>query len=96
MRTAKKIVLVSRRGYDPSSDALLRELIARRIELFCAVGRQCGVWERAMDELVIGPTGEGDWHVTTTSHPGETVAAVVAFAEQWTLDEPSETEVIEI
>ena len=49
-----------------------------------------------MDELVVGPVGEYQWHVTTTSHPDETVADVVAFAESFHLDEPSTVEVIEV
>ena len=96
MNNAKKVVLVSRRGYDPSHDDLLRNLINRKIALFCAVGRQCELWEEVMDELVVGPVGEYQWHVTTTSHPDETDADVVAFAESFHLDEPSTVEVIEV
>jgi hypothetical protein len=96
MSNAKKVVLVSKRGYDASHDGLLRSLIARKIELFCAVGRQCELWEEVMDALVVGPTGECEWHVTTSSHPSETVDEVVEFAKNWRLDEPSEVEVIEV
>ncbi len=52
---------------------LLRTLIARHIAWFFAVGEQCELWEEVMDELVVGPTGEYAWHVTTSSHPGETL-----------------------
>ena len=93
---AKKVVLVSRRGYDPSHDNLLRNLIARKITLFCAVGPQCEVWGEVMDQLVVGPTGEFQWHVTTSSHPGETVAEVVDFAKSLLLDEPTDVEIIEV
>jgi len=96
MSTARKIVLVSNSGYDPSHDDLLRSFIDRKIELFCAVGRQCEVWEAIMDAVVVGPAGDFPWHVTTTSHPGETVADVVTFAESFSLDKPSEVEVIEV
>ncbi len=96
MTTAKKIVLVSKAGYDPSHDDLLRGLIARKIGLFCAVGVDCELWEDVMDELVVGPTGDYEWHVTTTSHPDETTAEVVEFAEMFYLDEPSDVEVIEV
>lgn len=96
MPIARKIVLVTKRDYDPRYDDMLLQLIARRIELFCVVGRECEVWEAVVDELVIGPIGDGEWDVATTSHPGEDVAEVIAFAQDWQLDEPSEVEVIEI
>ena len=96
MGIAKKVVLVSRSGYESSHDAMLQSLIDRRIELFCAVGEDCELWEEIMDELVVGPDGKGKWTVTTTSHPGESVAEVIEFASQFILDEPSEVEVIEV
>ena len=96
MNSAKKIVLVSRRGYDPSHDDLLRILIARRIELFCAVGRQCELWEENIDELVVEPAGESQWNGNTTSHPGETVAEVLEFAKNFHIDSPSEVEIIKV
>jgi hypothetical protein len=96
MATAKKIVLVSKTGYDASNNELLRGLIARRIGLFCAVGHECERWEEMMDELVVGPTGECVWHVTTTSHPGETTSEVIEFARAFRLDEPGDVEVIEV
>lgn len=49
-----------------------------------------------MDWLCVGPTGDGAWHVTTTSHPGESVEDVLLFAEQWALDPPSRVEIIEV
>jgi len=50
-----------------------------------------------MDELVVGPDGAGPRHVTTTSHPGESVEQVVEFASQWRLDDgPSDVELIEV
>ena len=97
MAIARRVVLVSRRGYDSSHEALLSSLIDRPIELFCAVGKDCELWEEAMDELVVGPDGAGPRHVTTTSHPGESVEQVVEFASQWRLDDgPSDVELIEV
>lgn len=64
--------------------------------MFCAVGADCEVWEEVMDALVVGPDGRGEWHVTTTSHPDESLNDVVEFAQQWQLDEPSEVEIIKV
>ncbi|MCC6670903.1 MAG: hypothetical protein IT458_07575 [Planctomycetes bacterium] len=97
MSVAKKVVLVSKHGYRSSHDSLLLSLIERRIELFCAVGQDCELWEEIMDELVVGPKGACPWHVTTTSHPGESVEQVVEFASLWHLDAgPPDVEIIEV
>lgn len=61
------------------------------------VGEDCELWEQIMDELVVGPEGKYPWHVTTTSHPGETVEEVVEFASQFHLDAgPPGVEIIEV
>ena len=96
MNSAPKVVLVSKSGYSAQHDHLLLSLIDRRIKLFCVVGRDCQLWEEVMDELVVGPTGEGDLDLTTTSHTDESVEEVIAFAESWNLDERSGVQVIEI
>jgi hypothetical protein len=45
-----KVVLVSTSGYLASrDDALLQELLASKIELFCVIGRDAEVWEDALD-----------------------------------------------
>lgn len=91
-----KIVLHTRVSYDPRFDAFLRGLLARKIVLFCAVGVDCAAWEEAMDWACIGPAGEALGIVVTTSHPGETVAEVVEFAEMFRTDAPSVVEIIEL
>lgn len=77
---ARKVVLVSHGGYRAEHDALLSELLARRIEIFCAVGKDCQRWEDVMDEMVVGPADGRPHFVLTTSHPDESVDEVVAFA----------------
>lgn len=93
---ARKIVLHTREPYSRAHDALLQRLVERSIALLCAVGEDCCAWEDAMDWTCIGPDGESLGSVVTTSHPGESLAAVVAFAEWWHLDEPSSIEIIEV
>lgn len=93
---AKKVVLHTRVSYSKAYDALLRELLDRKIALFCAVGVDCCAWEDAMDWTCIGPDGESLGFVVTSSHPKESLADAVAFAEAWQLDEPSSVEIIEV
>jgi hypothetical protein len=87
-----KVVLVSISGYLPErDDALLSKLVARKIDLFCAVGRDATKWEDALDWLSIC---EGDHVIVTTSHPDESVEEVIAFAEIFHTDPPHEIEVL--
>jgi hypothetical protein len=92
---ARKVVLHARVPYDRAHDELLRRLRDRGVVLFCAVGVDCRAWEDAMDWTCIGPNGEELGFVVTTSHPDESLADVVAFAEAWHLDEPSPVEIVE-
>ena len=96
MPNAKKVVLVSKGGYNTSHNDVLQSLIERRICLFCAVGKDCELWEDVMDELAVGPSGEYAWHVTTTSHPNESIEEVIEFAKLFHLDEPTSVEIIEV
>lgn len=47
-----------------------------------------------MDWACIGLKGDTIRHITTTSHPNETSEEVIAFAEMFPTDPPSEVEVL--
>ena len=49
-----KFVLISESGYSKKHDKLLLNLLEQGYELFCAVGKDCEVWEEIMDELSVG------------------------------------------
>ena len=59
------------------------------------VGKDCERWEEAMDDLAIGD-GEASRYITTTCHPGESVAEVVEFAKQFVINKESGVEVFHI
>lgn len=89
----KKVVLLSKSGYDQKHDALLKQLIVREIDLFSAVGRDCDLWEDAMDAI----SEEKDIHINTTSHANETLEEVLAFAKLFAAsNQNQEIEIIEI
>lgn len=94
--SATRIVLHASVPYTRAHDALLEQLLARRIALFCAVGVDCQAWEDAMDWTCIGPDGESRGFVLTTSPPDESLADVVAFAAAMHLDGPRDVEVIDV
>lgn len=95
MSYSGKIVLVSASGYSPErDDALLRDLLAARIELFCAVGIDAEKWEDALDWTCIGDDGLGEYVVVTTSHKDESLDEVVAFAEAFKTRVPHSLQVV--
>jgi len=79
--TAKKVIVFSRNGYTEKHDDLLNRLIDEKILLFCAVGKDCKLYEEIMDELFVGKGDERDFDLITTSHPDETLDDVIQFAE---------------
>lgn len=94
---AGKIVLVSSSVYTPEiGEALLRQFVKDKIELFCAVGVDAAIWEDALDWLCISTEIEGDHFIATTSHQNESVEEVVSFAESWHGDIEHAVEVVYI
>ena len=92
---AGKIVLVSSSVYTADSgDAVLRQFVDDKIELFCAVGVDAAKWEDALDWLCIGPEGNSIHFITTTSHPDESVEEVISFAESYHCETTHEVEVV--
>lgn len=93
---AKKVILSTDEKYSSEHDEMLKELIERKIDLFCAVGKDCEKWEEALDWLCIGKNGEEIGFVTTTSHPKESLEDVKAFAKEWKAHCSNDIEVIKI
>lgn len=93
---AIKVILTTDEKYSPDHDEMLKELIQRKIVLFCTVGKDCENWEEAMDWLCIGENGEKIGFVTTTSHPNESLEEVKAFAKEWDTEGSNEIEIIKI
>ena len=50
----RKVVLISETGYNREHDSLLSSFLDQKYELFCAVGKDCELWEEVMDELAVG------------------------------------------
>jgi hypothetical protein len=95
MTYSEKIVLVSTSAYLPErDDQFLRDLIAARIELFCATGVGAKEWEDALDWACVGDDGRGEHMIVTTSHEDEALADVVEFAEQFSTSSQDRPQVI--
>jgi hypothetical protein len=74
-----KIVLHCTRGVPPHLEELVAGFIRNGVELVCVVGPDCRKVEDIIDELVVGD-GSRDDFVATTSHPDESLADVIEFA----------------
>lgn len=96
MNREKCIVVVSNSGYSDEQLGLLRGWLDEGIALFCVVGKDCEVWEEAMDYLCVNLDVSGEKpgvFCVTTSHPDETVEEVVEFASNWNSDKGKECDV---
>jgi hypothetical protein len=79
---SKRVILVSKNGYDKSHDEILFRLIEQRVLLFCAIGVECELWHDIMDELIVGDGDiERDFEMITTWHTDEDLDDVITFAE---------------
>lgn len=83
---AKCVVLHSLSKYSVVHEPFLREILTEKPDLFAVTGVDCQAWEDAMDwlcvDLDVSKALPGAF-CNTTSHPGEALPDVVAFAEQW-------------
>ena len=82
-KATKKVILFSENGYSENHIDFLNSLIAEKIFLFCAVGKDCELWHDIMDELFVGNGEESDFFMITTWHNNETLDEVVEFAKNY-------------
>lgn len=95
MPFGKKIVLHVRSGDVARLDDLVRTFIADGVKFVAVAGQDCAAIEDRIDDLVIGD-GSGSRFVLTTSHPGETLDEVIAFARMLTVDHAGDIELVEL
>jgi len=92
---AKKIVLHCPLGYVSRLDGLVEEFIRDGVGFVGVVGADCEKVEEIIDELVVGD-GSRDYELLTSSHPGESLEGVVAFAKSLHGKFGGEVEVVEL
>lgn len=91
----KKIVLHCPRGYQPRLDTLVEEFIRDGVVFVGVVGQDCAKVEDIIDELVVGQ-GDRDYDLLTSSHAGQSVEEVVAFASSLTGEFRGEVQLVEL
>lgn len=92
----KKIVLHCPRGYQPLVDTLVAEFMRDGVAFVGVVGHDCAMIEDIIDELVVGDGSREPYFMLTSSHPDETVAYAVEFAEALTGEYTGDVHVIEV
>jgi len=83
MPYSAKIVLHAASPYSPALEEFVEACIRDKVALVCVVGEQCQLVEDIIDELVVGDGSDETRFITTTSHPNQPLAEVVAFANAW-------------
>lgn len=90
-----KVVLISKAGYSPDKNHILLNLIAEPMALFCAVGKDCQMWEEVMNDLCVGD-GSNPVFIPTTSHPDEAIEEVIKFARVFSVDRDEGVRILEV
>lgn len=90
----KKIVLNCQNRYTPSLDGLVEEFIRDGVIFIGVIVVDCSKIEDIIDEIVVGD-GNRDYHILTSSHPGESVEEAVWFAESLNAEFEGEVHVVE-
>ena len=94
MSHPKKVVLHCREGYTPRLDRLVEEFIRDGVIFVGVVGKNCEKVEDIIDEIVVGD-GSRDYHLLTSSHPDESVAEALGFADALTGEFEGKAHVVE-
>ena len=94
MPYAKRIVLNCPNGYNEALNRLVEDFLRDGVDLVAVAGRDYSRIEDIVDELVVGRGEDPSRFLVTTSH--ESLDEAIAFANQWTPDEPTSVQVVEI
>lgn len=96
MPLARKVVLHCPQGMPAGMAELATRLVAEGVRFVAAVGPACQAIEDLIDDAAIAAGSPEQNFVLTTSHPGESLAEVIAFAEGLTGEHEGPVQVVEI
>jgi hypothetical protein len=94
MAAPRKIVVHSISGLRPEFSALVADWIKEGVVFLGVVGVDAAKLEDIADDVAVGD-GSDPYFLLTTSHPGETLALFVEFAELLSLEHDVPVRVIE-
>ena len=76
----RKLILHAPSWDAPALNGFVEDALRDGVALVCVVGSDCARVEDVIDELVVGRGDDACRFLNTTSHPGETLDVVRAFA----------------
>ena len=83
-----------------SDEALLapfvEDCLANSVSLIAVHGEGCEEVEDQIDWLIVGKGTDESRHITTSSHPGETLEEVLEFATFWKVNADGPTRVVRL
>ena len=85
MRTvySAKILLRLPLSNSAQLDHFIEHCLADKVVLIAIEGDGCAAVEDRIDDLIVGDGSDETRFIVTTSHPGESFADVLEFAEMW-------------
>jgi len=89
-----KIVLHCRNGLHGGLEPLVQEFMRDGVTLVAVAGNDASLIEDIIDEVCVGD-GTRPYDMLTSSHPGESLAAVVEFANSLSLEFAGPVQVVE-
>jgi hypothetical protein len=92
----KKIVLHCSSGDKPALDQMVEDFLNDGVLFVGVVGKDCEKVEDIIDELVVGDASRPGRFILTSSHPDESLADVVEFAESLSADYPGKVQIVEL
>ena len=95
MPFAPKVVLHCPTGYHIELDSLVEQFLSDGVKLVAVIGKDCDLVESIIDEIVVGDGSNPDRFLLTSSHPGESVVDVVAFANSLSGEYAGEVQIVE-
>ena len=95
MTVSRKIVVHSVRGFSPEFAACVADWIKSGVVFLGIVGKDAVRLEDLADEVAVGDGTTTPYFLLTTSHPGESLADAVAFADALTGEHAGPVQVVE-
>lgn len=96
MPFAQKVVLHCPQGMPVGMAELATQQVAKGVRFVAAVGPACQAIEDLIDEAAVAAGSPEQNFVLTTSHPDESLAEVIAFAESLSDGYEGPVQVVEI
>ena len=86
MPLARRVILHTPVSEEALLQSFVEQCLADKVVLLAIFGPECERIEDVVDWLVIGDGSQEEHFLCTTSHPGETLEDVLAFAASWELE----------